>query len=190
MWAPAHALLFGALALGAQPAAVVGHESASSGDANATCFLNNFRSFTAEQALQQGIQLGYLTEEQTFGSVAFSVALIAVGGVLLLAGHRVFKCALFSAGLVVGCAAVFFATSALFNDFPSLYNCWVTSFSVCARACVCVAAWVRAGVCVCVRVGACVRACGGLCVCLCLCVCVSLTSSVCCLFLRHSPSCL
>ena len=174
MWAPAHALLVGALALGAQPAAVVGHESASSGDANATCFLNNFRSFTAEQALQQGIQLGYLTEEQTFGSVAFSVALIAVGGVLLLAGHRVFKCALFSAGLVVGCAAVFFATSALFNDFPSLYNCWVTSFSVCARACVCVGAWVRAGgLCVCAC--GCMRACvWGVCVCACVCVFVCL----------------
>jgi|EP01046_Picozoa_sp_COSAG06_P038412 hypothetical protein len=98
------------------------------GPANATCFLNQFRTLSPEEAEKQGINLKQqLAHKLSVGSVAFSVTLMVFGGAMLVAGWKLFTLVLFLSGFGGGFLVAFFAVSSFFNQFPALFNCWVLS---------------------------------------------------------------
>ena len=140
-------LALGMTAATAQPAELAGGSesgiiddvflSVGSTIVNGTCFLNNFRSVTAEQAQHQGIDLGHhLSEDFTVGSVSFSVTLMVVGGLLLAAGYKLVGPALFAVGFAGGFMAAFSGTSAFFNAFPQLFSCWALTIVPVVGGCV------------------------------------------------------
>lgn len=57
----------------------------------ATCFLNQFRSFTPTQAQAQGVNIEkMLAHKLSVGSVAFSIAMMVFGALMLAAGWKLF----------------------------------------------------------------------------------------------------
>ena len=105
--------------------------------AKATCFLNNFRGLTPDEASRQGINLVLLrTFKVSFGSVAFSLAMMGLGAVLLGVGGRLVTPVLFLAGFGAGFMFAFAALSGLFNIAPALFNCWVLGLLPMAVGCI------------------------------------------------------
>jgi hypothetical protein len=85
----------------------------------ATCFLNQFRSFTPGQAKAQGVNIEKtLAHKLSVGSVAFSVTLMVFGALMLVAGWKLFTLVLFLSGFGGGFMVAFFAMSTFFNQFP------------------------------------------------------------------------
>lgn len=104
------------------------HTPAGNNSTTVTCFLNRFRALSPEQAKSQGISLGHKLEHKlSFGSVSFSVTMMVFGGLMLVAGWKLFKLVLSLTGFGAGSIVSFFAVSAFFNTRPSLFNCWVLS---------------------------------------------------------------
>ena len=82
------------------------------GPANATCFLNQFRTLSPEEAEKQGINLKQqLAHKLPVGSVAFSVTLMVFGGAMLVAGWKLFTLVLFLSGFGGGFLVAFFAVA-------------------------------------------------------------------------------
>lgn len=98
------------------------------GSANVTCFLNQFRGMTADEARSQGINLEHLLVSQlSFGSRTFSLTLMVLGALMMYKGWELFTGVLFLAGFGGGFMFSFTFLSSVFNAFPTLFNCWVLS---------------------------------------------------------------
>jgi hypothetical protein len=80
------------------------------------------------EAKSQGISLEQtLAHKLSVGSVAFSVTMMVFGGLMLIAGWKLFTWVLFLSGFGAGFVFSFFAMSTFFNQVPAMFNCWVLS---------------------------------------------------------------
>ena len=106
----------------AQPATAQNGTSSEPG--HVSCFLNNFRGLTPDEASRQGINLVLLrTSTVSFGSVTFSLAMMGLGAVLLGVGGRLVAPVLFLAGFGAGFMIAFAVVSGFFN-LSGWFNCW------------------------------------------------------------------
>lgn len=112
------ALALSAVCLSAQALAAPLVSNGTTGgatEANATCFLYQFRSFTPEQAARQGISFAHNEFVNGVGTTVFSLVILGVSLLLLLAGERLFKPTLFLSGFGLASVFSFFGLNAAFN---------------------------------------------------------------------------
>jgi hypothetical protein len=119
--------------------------TSTDGNATAECFLDQFRSLTPAQAIDQGVALhdafgtygtgpnatnatesgqSHYTLDLTTGSAIAYLILAAVGALLMICGARLVKPTLFLAAVAVGGGLAFVGTSWVFNVI-GWSNCWV-----------------------------------------------------------------